>query len=398
MALPLVDVSENFLRAFLQGTAERREREQFEATRQLQLQQNKLAEERERRLEKQVKEQQRLSEIANNELAKFRKAQIEVDKQRNKLLMFGSLVNSGVKFKPQNFPQVAESMIPGYTDEIVAPQFAPQQVFGEEFSPLEQQLVNESIGRNEALLKRTELAANSREEIARMRQESANEANLLRKEIEQMKMQSALERAMLKNIPAGPDPSVDAIVNQVIEGTIAVDKLPSSLKSSVISQIAQRGEFAQTEKWQAEAKKLRDSKSYLMLMEKFAGSNPFRSMENLGKFLAYSGITEQRIGQLGAQFPALGRLTDNDIKLLQKGNLTPNSVATAKLLEKFGLKPDANGAKVFIDTVMNEARRAYAFQLKTTFATVPRNAEIRNRLTKQYDLGFPGLGKYLKEN
>jgi hypothetical protein len=413
MALPFVDVSSPILKAYFDGLAVRQREIENQQQNQVQQEQlkmqsekQKLDEAREKRLEQQAKEQLRIQEQGQTLRDKTQMEQIKLMKLQREMAAIQTMANLRFKFKPENQQQIEqENWIEsaGGPAENVQPQFTqPQEFMGMQFEPQQMEGYNQLVGNQEAQERRLEMQLRQREEAERQRA-ATESARIAQREADSKRdFEATMARVGAMNARGSannPDTSstVNDLMPRIMDGTINEETIGkmvgSKSREAVIREVASRGEFIQSKKWQEESRKLAGAKGYLQLIERFTQSDPFKSAEHFGKFWALSGLTRQQIGQYGAQFPALGRLSDADIRLLESGIPTKINV----VLEKFGLPKTKAAAASFIRTVMDESKRAYALSVKTHFATVPNDPEIRYRLTEQYGLNLPGLGNYFKE-
>jgi len=100
------------------------------------------------------------------------------------------------------------------------------------------------------------------------------------------------------------------------------------------------------------------------------------------------GALYQQIGTLGAQFPALGRLSDNDIKLLQSGIPTSlKNTIMKKLFPTWGTTRNTE--------LEDQLVKSFANQIKQHLANAA-TPEEKVRLTRMYGLYVPGMEKYTR--
>lgn len=412
MSLPYVDVSSPILRAYFDGLAVRQREIENQQRNQVQQEQLKLQNEQQERLRKQGEEQLKLQREAQQLAMQRQQKELDLRALDLKSKNFANLVNLRGVPPPDNqqerlgaeLYEMQGMLQPG---EFPQAQYTkPLNFLGSEFSPEELQTASGMIGNIESQERRVR----AQQEAMLLRQgqnltnrsDIAEERNATQLAIANMRGDIATEIARMRTNQAGSNTeqvssTVNALMPRIIDGTINEETIGkmvgSKSREAVIREVTSRGEFLQSKKWQEESRKLAGSKGYLQLIERFTQSDPFKSAEHFGKFWALSGLTRQQIGQYGAQFPALGRLSDADIRLLESGIPTKINI----VLEKFGLPKTKAAATSLVRTIMDESKRAYALSVKTHFATVPNDPEIRYRLTEQYGLNIPGLGNYFKE-
>jgi hypothetical protein len=405
MALPYVDVSSPMLQAYFQGLEQRQRREQNARQNQLQQEQLRLQEEREKRLEKQAMEQFKLQSEAQKLNTQYQQRLLDLRAIDSKRQGLDFMVNNRAVPKPDNRQQQLEEAVfasQGMGDSISGSEYGqPFDFMGHRYSPEELQLADSAVGRVESQEKVQLQRINQQAEAARLRDEA------MRAETERKAKADKLHHeAMMARVGAAGSGGSDfmstldesVLLSQLRSGELNVRTIGTGKFAMQIMQLAgKHGIYVQPEKFIETSKKLRESRAFLSKVgevtraatrtnEEWAALGTSMNKE-IGKIAADFRSLHQRIGTLGAQFPALGRLTDHDIKLLRAGMPNPRDFILSKIFPGVG--------KDYINRINENLIETYAENIQAHLANVP-SSEEKNRLIRLYGLYAPGMEKYVR--
>jgi len=179
----------------------------------------------------------------------------------------------------------------------------------------------------------------------------------------------------------------ESLIEGIKLGGVDVNKLDQKTRLKLTSAAASRGILIQSPKFIEESKKLGSTAQFVQLAQKALRANP-QTEEDWARLSGTMGALYQQIGTLGAQFPALGRLSDNDIKLLQSGIPTSlKNTIMKKLFPTWGTTRNTE--------LEDQLVKSFANQIKQHLANAA-TPEEKVRLTRMYGLYVPGMEKYTR--
>jgi hypothetical protein len=414
--IPVFNAASDIIAAFEAGRSSRRQREQDQLkkeTDQRDFEQGK----------KQFEEQLKLQREQASQTSKYQQAQIkhqqaleEFNRSQREFQIRQGIATGLIK------PGMKEDLAPGENWALKDPQtvLTPQDysanginipaasiVLPEEYTKaLREQDLAKGASEVEAIKARE--ALNLQAEERRNTEYDRRDQNNFTQQKQMFDLTSARMMGMLNaRNQGGPvnEKAKDYNLALLKSGGLTYDSFSGKDKDKYYNLAVSNGIFPQTKKFVDDSKKLTSTAQFYKLIDRLANNN-LKDPNEFAQLLADSASITQQIGTLGAQYPALGRLSDPDIRLLQTGQPSAKLGVLSKL---FGSLPD-NLRKNLLKNMKN----SYAGQVLSHLSTVPpgigsklseeelTNPEIRSkypsgfkperqRLLEHYNLYIPGM-------
>lgn len=371
--------------------AEQRQLEEQKATQErLKLERERQAEDKRQADEaNKIRQEQLKAQMQEaQDTAKYRKLNLDLALLEHKRGLESDFASGKKQFKtqPSSYAEINPTQIRlPYTEQFgdqtltIDPSTVPTQ---EQFIERERQL---SAAKAEPAMARLQ-----EQNEQRVRELEAR-MQLGQSQIEGRKFDSILDYLARQQANAGRsgegigEEGLEQLIQGGMQGSINIDKLGAKSREKVMIEAGKRGIYLQPEKFKEDSKKLSETANFINLVRQAFKTNP-NDTQSLASSVALVHTLNQQIGTLGALFPALGRLSDNDIRILQSGLPTEKGLVLRKIFPKFSTEYYSGLEKALV--------AGLAKRVEAHLANVP-NSEEKHRLTVQYGLYTPGMENYV---